>query len=581
MSGRIPQSFIDDLLARVDVVDVVNSRVPLKKAGRDFTACCPFHSEKTPSFSVSPNKQFYHCFGCGAHGTAVGFLMEYEHLGFVEAIDELARSVGLSVPQEASRESARGTDDLYAVMALAAEFFRAQLDQHPKGTAAWNYLKGRGLNKEIVDTYGIGLAPPGWNNLERAMTGKGIAPKTLIGAGLLTDRDDGSRYDRFRHRIVFPIRDRRGRTVAFGGRVFEEGEPKYLNSPETAIFQKGRELYGFFEARSRERKLERMLVVEGYMDVVALAQSGINHAVATLGTATTGEHVKTLFRTVPSVTFCFDGDRAGREAAWRALQNTLPAIRDGREARFLFLPDGEDPDSMVRREGAEAFSARTSDATLLSAFLTENLTAGLDATKPDGRAGILERARPLLGAVPGGAFWELMVNTLSDLTHLAPERVKHLLIGKDGSPAKQRERASPTRTPVRHAVALLLYRPGLAATIEEPETLRRVREPGVPLLVELLEMGRASPNLTTAGVLERYRGTEHEAALTRLSRWAPEIPDEKLARELADTVERLLQRHGSARLLLDKMARGESLSEDERETLRRDSGRVGGKQNLD
>ncbi len=579
MSGRIPQPFIDELLARVDVVDVVNARVPLKKAGREFVACCPFHTEKTPSFSVSPTKQFYHCFGCGAHGTAVGFLMEYEHLHFVEAIEELARGMGLSVPYEGRREPDRGAEDLYAVMELAAEFFRNQLEQHPKGPAAHAYLRDRGLDRQVIEAYGIGLAPPGWNNLERALTAAGVAPPTLVKAGLVSDRDDGKRYDRFRHRIMFPIRDRRGRTIAFGGRVFEEGEPKYLNSPETPIFQKGRELYGLFEARSRKHSLDRLLVVEGYMDVIALAQAGISYAVATLGTATTAEHAKAAFRTVVNVTFCFDGDRAGRDAAWRALQSTMPAMRDGREARFLFLPDGEDPDSLVRREGAEAFSTRISGATLLSEFLTENLTAELDATKPDGRARILERARPLLGSVPGGIFWELMVNTLADVTHLAPERVKRALTGRERTNVRQTGRASVTRTPVRHAVALLLYRPGLAAEVDVPKEFAQLPEPGAPLLAELLEMGRSDPHLTTAGVLERYRGSEHEGALQRLSSWSPEISDDRLAEELSGTLARLLHRHSSKQSLLDKIARGGTLTDEERAVLKRPGGGTSSEQN--
>lgn len=505
--------------------------------------------------------------------------MDYENLGFVEAIEELAQRAGLEVPQEKTRAPTQGAKDLYAIMAKAAEFYRTQLDRHPTGADARTYLRNRGLTRETMDAYGIGLAPPGWNNLEQALTTEGISPKDLVRAGLATQRDDGGRYDRFRHRIIFPIRDRRGRTVALGGRVFAGGEPKYLNSPETAIFQKGRELYGYFEARSRERKLDRMLVVEGYMDVVVLAQSGIGNAVATLGTATTSEHVKTLFRTVANVTFCFDGDRAGRDAAWRALQNTLPSVRDGREARFLFLPEGEDPDSLVRRDGAQAFSTRTSRATLLSEFLTEKLTSNLDTGKPDGQAAVLDRARPLLSTVPGGAFWELMVGRLSDLTHLAPERIKQLLSEKAAPAAKRSEQVAIKRTPVRHAVALLLYRPGLACNIENPEALRSVDEPGVTLLRELLEMGRQNPHLTTAGVVERYRGTQHETALTRLSTWVPEIPDDYLASELEDTVGNLLQRHGVAQRLLDKIARGEALTAAERESLRQERNRSDDEQN--
>ncbi|MFM1892488.1 MAG: hypothetical protein RLZ44_1565, partial [Pseudomonadota bacterium] len=358
MAGKIPQRFIDDLIARVDIVDVINQRVPLKKAGHEYKACCPFHDEKTPSFTVSPTKQFYHCFGCGAHGTAIGFLMDYDRLSYPEAIEALADDLGLEVPHEAGVERGPDLSPLYEILEQAARFYAWQLRRHPDSARAVEYLRQRGVSGEIAADFRIGFAPPGWDNLLRELGGDARAVDSLRGAGLISEPEDGKRYDRLRDRIVFPILDARGRVVGFGGRVLGAGEPKYLNSPETPVFHKGRELYGLYQAKQAVKQLERLLVVEGYMDVVALAQFGIRYAVATLGTATTAEHLEKLFRSVPEVVFCFDGDRAGRDAAWKALETALPLLREGRQARFLFLPEGEDPDTLVRREGAAAFAAR-------------------------------------------------------------------------------------------------------------------------------------------------------------------------------------------------------------------------------
>jgi len=401
MAGRIPQSFIDEVLNRTDIVEVIDTRVPLKKAGREFKACCPFHDEKTPSFTVSQVKQFYHCFGCGANGTAISFLMDYEHMEFVEAIEELARRAGLEIPKETSGGQSHAPSTLphYALLERVADYYQEQLRDHPQASRAVDYLKQRGLTGDIAARFGIGFAPPGWENLASALGANDTVHKQLLELGLTVERDKGDgAYDRFRDRIQFPIRDRRGRTIGFGGRVLDDSTPKYLNSSESPVFHKGQELYGLFEARRAVRKLERILVVEGYMDVVALAQFDINYAVATLGTATTHEHLERLFRTVPEVVFCFDGDRAGREAAWRALENTLPVLRDGREARFLFLPDGEDPDSLVRKIGKQALEQQIATATHLSDFFFDRLAAPLDINSIDGRA----RLRQYLPATDGG-----------------------------------------------------------------------------------------------------------------------------------------------------------------------------------
>ncbi len=359
MAGLIPQSFIDDLMNRIDIVEVIDGRVPLKKTGREYTACCPFHNEKTPSFTVSPTKQFYHCFGCGAHGTAIGFLMEYEHLSFPESVEELARLAGVPMEYEgpSPNEPVRRKKDesLYDLLAKVDQYYRQQLRQHPQSRRAVDYLKQRGVSGEIAAEFGLGFAPPGWDNLERQLGQSAEVREKLVSTGMLIKKDSGGSYDRFRDRIMFPIRDRRGRTIAFGGRILPDNQEKgdkppakYLNSPETPLFHKGQELYGLYEARQALRDITRLMVVEGYMDVVALAQYGIRYAVATLGTATTEEHLHKLFRLTPEIVFCFDGDRAGREAAWRALNNALPVMREGRQIRFMFLPDGEDPDSYVR-----------------------------------------------------------------------------------------------------------------------------------------------------------------------------------------------------------------------------------------
>ena len=384
MAGRIPQEFIDSLVNQVDIVDVIDSRVPLKKKGHEYTACCPFHNEKTPSFTVSQNKQFYHCFGCGAHGTAIGFLMEYENMEFVDAIEQLAADHHIEVPRE-DNQYQQGPDNsgVYKVLENAAESYQQQLKQSQR---AIDYLKKRGLSGEISKTYGIGYSPDSWDFILKQ--GKSQADvKDLASGGMLIEKNGnaGHYYDRFRDRIMFPIRDKRGRTIGFGGRILDQGEPKYLNSPETPVFHKGRELYGLFEAKKSVRNLETIVIVEGYMDVVALAQNGIGYAVATLGTATTPDQISLILRSVKKLVFCYDGDRAGKKAAWKALENTLPLMRDGYEIRFLFLPDGEDPDTMVRQEGQQAFEQRLQNAMPLSDFLIKGLQQQTDMSSMDGR----------------------------------------------------------------------------------------------------------------------------------------------------------------------------------------------------
>lgn len=432
MAGLIPQSFIDDLLNRTDIVDVVSSRVQLKKAGKNHVACCPFHKEKTPSFSVSPDKQFYYCFGCGAGGNALGFIMDHDNLDFPQAVEELAKAAGMEVPREQGNRGNKPrqpTDSpLYPLLEAAAQYYRQALKSHPARKAAVEYLKGRGLSGEIARDFGLGFAPPGWDNLYKHLSSDSLQQKVMIDAGLLIENTEtGKRYDRFRDRVMFPIRDTRGRVIAFGGRVLGDDKPKYLNSPETPVFHKGQELYGLFEARKHNRNLDEIIVVEGYMDVIALAQQGLRNAVATLGTATSEEHLKRLFRVVPSVLFCFDGDQAGRNAAWRALEATLSSLQDGRRARFLFLPEGEDPDTLVRAEGTDAFKARINQhAQPLADYFFEQLTQEADPRSLEGKAHLVTLAAPLIEKVPGANLRTLMRQRLSEITGLSGDAMSQM-----------------------------------------------------------------------------------------------------------------------------------------------------------
>jgi DNA primase len=534
--GLIPQTFIDELIARADIVEVIGSRVQLKKAGREFKACCPFHNEKSASFWVSPEKQFYHCFGCGAHGTVLRFLMEHDHMAFPEAVEELATRLGLDVPHEGSGAPGgprRVDEPLYDVMGRVARFYSETLSRDARAQA---YVAKRGLDQETVEKFGIGYAPNSWNEVLRRFGGSDDAVRTLADIGLIIERDrgqirDGDRhYDRFRDRIMFPIRDGRGRIIAFGGRILDQGEPKYLNSPETVLFHKGRELYGLYEARRSRTNLKRLLIVEGYMDAVRLHQYGINYAVATLGTATTPEHLKRIFRIVSEVVFAFDGDRAGRAAAWRALQHALPEARQGREIRFLFLPDGHDPDSLVGEEGAEAFERRL-DATLpLSEYLIRELSEQSDLSHADGRAHFSENARPLWSKLPDGVYRELMLARIAEVVGIGPQRLQELWsAGHPGSIAAFAPTPLPKRVPVRHinggrgslvrqAVLRLVSYPAIAQEVSEQEraALDACEEPGIELLRELIDNLRTQPAQNSAQVIERWAGKPGGDSLEKL-----------------------------------------------------------------
>jgi DNA primase len=518
MAGRIPDAFIDDLLARTDIVELIGARVPLKRQGREYSARCPFHDERSPSFTVSPIKQFYHCFGCGAHGSAIKFLMDYDRLEFLDAVEELAKRAGIEVPRETRQEHRRGEfSELHEICAAAAAFYRQQLEQSPK---AQSYLERRGVDAGVRERFAIGYAPEGWDALKSALGSDPQRLSQLERAGLLSKSDSGRVYDKFRDRIMFPIHDRRGRVIAFGGRVLGGGGqekddgPKYLNSPETPLFHKGRELYGLWQVRQAHSRIPQIVVVEGYMDVVALFQYGVTTAVATLGTATTPDHAELLFRNSADVYFCFDGDRAGRGGAWKALESVLPRMKDGRQAHFLFLPEGEDPDSIVRKDGAGGFEQRLQSAVPLSEFLFADLAKDLKLAGLEGKARLAERARPLIELIPDGAFRDLMRQRLIELTGVT----RHTEV--EEGPAARRSATLPTavrRSVVRSAVALLLHQPELALALQPPWTFGELRQPGIPLLLELLDLCRNRPGLNAAGVLMHFEGRDEATALNKLA----------------------------------------------------------------
>ena len=632
MAGLIPQGFIDDLLNRTDILDVVSARVQLKKAGKNFTACCPFHKEKTPSFSVSPDKQFYYCFGCGAGGNALGFVMDHDNLDFVQAVEDLAKSAGMEVPREESRRGSKPrqpTDSpLYPLLAAAADYYRQALRQHPARKSAVEYLKGRGLTGEIARDFGLGFAPPGWDNLLRHLSSDTLQQRAMIDAGLLVENaETGKRYDRFRDRVMFPIRDSRGRVIAFGGRVLGDDKPKYLNSPETPVFHKGQELYGLFEARKFNRNLDEVIVVEGYMDVIALAQQGLRNAVATLGTATSEEHIKRLFRIVPSILFCFDGDQAGRNAAWRALEAALGSLQDGRKARFLFLPEGEDPDTLIRAEGLDAFRARIAQhAQPLADYFFEQLAAEADPRSLEGKAHMATLAAPLIDRVPGANLKALMRARLGEITGLSGDAMNQLVrqgpkeaassgglaahaafelpddyapayleapapdqgwqgrqsSGKkrDGKPwdrGGQRREFEPraprvpaaVEPPTLSALRTLLHHPQLAAKVEDASHLADEDHVYAQLLVALLEALQKNPRLRSLQLIARWHGTDQGRLLRALAEKEWLIDADNLEQQFFDTISSLSarQRERSLEHLLRKARQGE-LSAEEKNLLR-------------
>ena len=555
--GLIPQAFIDELVSRADIVSIIGARLPLKKVGRNYVARCPFHSEKTPSFSVHPDKQFYQCFGCGARGTVISFLMEYDHLEFPEAVEELAQVFGLVVPREAGHPTSTGTGtekrrDFQEWLEEVTRYYQRMLAEHPQAQTARAYLERRGLNDAVIARFRIGYAPPDWDNLLPVLRGD-TARAALLETGMLVHKEETQHvYARFRDRIMFPIENQRGQILGFGGRSLGDTPPKYLNSPETPIFHKGHELYGLYQAMGHARAPEYLLVVEGYLDVVALAQYGIPYAVATLGTATTTEHLKRLFRMTSRVIFCFDGDTAGRTAAWRALEASLPELHDQHDIRFLLLPEGEDPDTLVRAEGLDAFTTRIRQATPIIRYLLETLQAQIPihTEKTDRQAQVLERARPLVAKIASDIYRTLLMRELAELAQIAPDQLSELMQPKVTAPRqvsrKARDGGQHPQTmhpsPMRTIIGLLLIRPDLATLASDPTRYAGWDIPGAALLAEMLTLLQTQPNLKSAAILEHWRGTETERYLMRLAQWTPLVPEEGMAMELQGALERLEQK---------------------------------------
>lgn len=592
MAGQIPQRFIDDLLARVDVVEVVGERVQLKKSGRNHSGLCPFHQEKSPSFTVSQDKQFYHCFGCGAHGNALRFLMEYDNLRFPEAVEQLAARQGMEVPREGAddpRAQAREKKRKQGVnlLELAASFFRERMKM-PEGQAARGYLERRGLSPQVVEEYGIGFAPNDWEALKRHLGEQGISEAVQVEYGLLVHREESGRtYDRFRDRVMFPIRDVKGNTIAFGGRVLGDAKPKYLNSPETPVFHKGRELYGLFEARQAHRQLERVLIVEGYMDVVALAQFGIRNAVATLGTSTSEDHLTRLFRMVDEVVFCFDGDRAGRQAATRALETVLPMMIDGRQARFLFLPEGEDPDTLVRNEGAEGFQDRVICASPLSEFLFDQAAAGRDLARIEERERYASQVLKALARLPEGVLKSLLLSELAKRTGVEQARFEALLATPE-PPAEQvlaavepheaRYRESPAVSRgalslAARALQLLVHEPGLVERLPEGDDWCPEGNPDGALCREVIALVRAGGYRSAQVLLAHFHGSQEGERLAALAHRELLIPRANRGAELDGLVayfQRNRQqptRQQEIDALLGRKRQGETLTAEERRRL--------------
>ena len=564
MAGSIPRSFIDDLLNRVDIVEIIDARVPLKRKGREYWACCPFHNEKSPSFSVSPNKQFYHCFGCQAHGNAISFLMDYDHMDFVEAVEALAQHLGVEVPYEKGQAPRRQQDNqsesLYSTLEQCNRYYQDQLKQHP---VAIDYLKDRGISGTTAKAFAIGFAPAGWNNLSGDQ-------QQLLQSGMLIENEKGNTYDRFRQRIIFPIRDRRGRTIAFGGRIINpEDNPKYLNSPESPVFHKGEEIYGLYEMKKATSQIDQIFITEGYMDVVALAEQGITTAVATLGTAINGGQIEKLFRLCKKLVFCFDADQAGRKAAWRALENSLAALKEGRIARFLFLPDGHDPDTFIKQHGREAFLQQVAKATTLTEFLFDELLAQGETHSPEGRAELLDKLRPYYQQITLPSLKHEILRELEKRLSMQLDADLLRIIG-DQPQADLQKTVIPEQhwTPTRLAINLLLQQPSLAETAGNLEELAEADIPGIDLLLQILDCIHEEPGISPQNLLSRFHGHPHEEHLFKIAAMTPAMQDEDsdIRPMFVDAIDRLRSKYGESRFqrLQQKLLNGDNLDEREK-----------------
>ncbi|MCK3654794.1 DNA primase [Pasteurellaceae bacterium Macca] len=544
MKGSIPRSFIDDLVARTDIVELINSRVKLKKAGRDYQACCPFHHEKSPSFTVSQSKQFYHCFGCGEHGNVISFLMNYDKLEFPEAIEELAALHNLEVPREnvlprdgKPQASYKTKRNLYELLDLIARFYQQKLSQDAESQ---HYLQQRGLSSDVIARFELGFAPNAMDTVLREFAKNSEETQKLLDTGMLSKNDRGNVYDRFRNRVMFPIRDKRGRVVAFGGRVMGDEKPKYLNSPESATYHKGNELYGLFQALQVNESPESLLVVEGYMDVVALAQFGVDNAVASLGTATTGEQIQQMFRCTEQVICCYDGDRAGKEAAWRALENALPYLHDGRQLKFIFLPDGEDPDTFIRANGKAGFERYLENAQTLSDFLFESLLAQVDLSTKEGKSKLASLAVPLIKRIPGETLRLFLRNILGQKLGILDPNQLEAMLPNQGSAVQTPNRNMPQieRTPMRLLIALLLQNPHLVENVpEDIRFLHSLEEKGFTLFLALVQLCQTHTGISMGGLLEHLRESEHYRHLVALANWDHLVAPENITNTFIETLD--------------------------------------------
>ena len=531
MSGLIPQHFINDLIARIDIVEVIGKRIEIKKAGKEFKAICPFHDDSNPSLTISSTKGFYHCFSCGAHGTALGFLMDYEHLGFVEAIESLSSDLGIDIPYEKNSKPPKRNNDLFVFMDKIQEHYQNNLKNNKK---AIDYLKKRGINGKTAKRFNIGYAPHGWQNILDHFGQSNSEIKQLLSLGLIIKKDNNEHYDRFRNRIIFPIRDNRGRFIGFGGRILNQDQPKYLNSPETPLFHKGKELYGLYECQQAIRNIKKIVVVEGYMDVIGLAQHGVNYAVASMGTATTADHFTRLFRLTDFICFCFDGDQAGLDAAWRALENALPHIREGRQIKFVFLPNGEDPDSYIRNNSAADFEKQLKAGADLSDFLIDKIAQNIDIKSIDGKARLAEKAKPLISQIPKGIFKELIIEKLSEFIGLSPKKLKILITqnAKRNSikfrnnkvtynkTAQKKNKESPSI--IKKAITLVLNYPEIVKNIDD-FSINDQNKPGTEILKKLIDTIKEEPKINTAGLIERWRDDKEGKYLGQLA--ITELPE--------------------------------------------------------
>ncbi|WP_419856498.1 DNA primase [Actinobacillus pleuropneumoniae] len=574
MKGTIPRSFIDDLVARTDIVELINSRVKLKKAGRDYQACCPFHHEKSPSFTVSQSKQFYHCFGCGAHGNAISFLMDYDKLEFPEAIEELAAMQGLEVPREnvinrdgKPQASYKTKRNLYELLEAISRFYQQNLAQD---IPSQSYLQNRGLSAEIIARFEIGFAYNSMDSVLRKFGTNRDEVQKLFDTGMITQNDSGRIYDKFRNRVMFPIRDKRGRVIAFGGRVMGDERPKYLNSPESATYHKGNELYGLFQALQQNENPTSLVVVEGYMDVVALAQFGVDNVVASLGTATTGEQIQQMFRVTEQVICCYDGDRAGREAAWRAFENALPYLHDGRQLKFIFLPDGEDPDSFVRAQGKQGFEAYLQNAMSLSDFLFDSLIAQVDLSSKEGKSKLAALAIPLINRIPGEMLRVYLRNILGQkLGILDPAQLEAMLPSRSQAVQKKAVQTPQIkRTPMRLLIALLLQNPELVKFVPDISALKTLEEPGFELLLELVEVCRQKVGVSMGALLEHWRDKPNYRTLELLADWEHLVTSENIETTFIETLDFLYAKLVEKRIeVLIAKDRSLGLSAEEKQEL--------------